>query len=312
VPGGTTYGSATRPVDRGSRGGASGSFGGSEGGGAVHLVVGGTLNVNGGILANGNPGTQEQSGGGSGGSIWISAASIGGTGAIQANGGAGELYDGGGGGGGRIAIYSPSNAFAGTLSAAGAVGAFNGGDGTVFISANLDLFDVLSQTPTGILSNTVSQVDLEFSSVLNAATVSSSNFVLGTPNGIETNLTISVLNPTTVRVSFPEQTSSGDYSIQVGPQIENFLGQPMSAAYTGALTILLPDIAPTVAGGIEGTNLLMSWTTLSGITYQIYSSTNLVDWIPYGDPIIGDGSAVELQLPMNADPTEFFRVKASR
>ncbi|HET7624050.1 MAG TPA: hypothetical protein VFM25_02205, partial [Verrucomicrobiae bacterium] len=312
VPGGTTYGSATRPVDRGSRGGASGSFGGSEGGGAVHLTVGGTLNVNGGILADGNPGTQEQSGGGSGGSIWISATSLEGTGAIQANGGAGELYDGGGGGGGRIAIYSPSNTFGGTISAAGAIGAFNGSDGTVFISTNLDLFNVLSQTPTGILSNTVSQVDLEFSSVLEASSVLSSDFVLGTPSGIETNLTISVLNPTTVRISFPEQTSSGDYSIQAGPQIEDFLGQSMPATYTGAFTILLPDITPTVTGGIQGTNLLMSWTMLSGITYQIYCSTNLTDWIPYGDPIIGDGSTVEMQLPINADPTKFFRVRANR
>ena len=53
------------------------------------------------------PALQDDAGGGSGGSIWLTAGALAGTGAIAADGGAGELYDGGGGGGGRIAIYTP-------------------------------------------------------------------------------------------------------------------------------------------------------------------------------------------------------------
>src|SRR5437016_10328681 len=42
-------------------------------------------------------------GGGSGGSLWISANVLTGRGEVLATGGVGELFEGGGGGGGRIA-----------------------------------------------------------------------------------------------------------------------------------------------------------------------------------------------------------------
>lgn len=48
--------------------------------------------------------SESGAGGGSGGSIWISAGNIGGIANISANGGAGNL---GGGAGGRIAVLSP-------------------------------------------------------------------------------------------------------------------------------------------------------------------------------------------------------------
>ena len=113
APGGTNYGSATQPVDFGSGGGngAATITGGSEGGGALRLSVAGALNVDGNVSANGNPGWQDDSGGGAGGSVWISAGTLSGAGNISAMGGSGAPLGGGGGGGGRIAIYTPDEQF---------------------------------------------------------------------------------------------------------------------------------------------------------------------------------------------------------
>src|SRR5204863_7160226 len=103
-------------------------------GALIRLSVGGTLDIEGRLTANGNAGIQDDSGGGSGGSIWVSAGKLTGTGSIRADGGDGDLYAGGGGGGGRLAIYSPANTFTGLVSVAAGDGAFTGQMGTVFSS----------------------------------------------------------------------------------------------------------------------------------------------------------------------------------
>jgi hypothetical protein len=94
--GGLTYGSLTEPTDLGSGGG----FGGA-GGGLVRLSVGGELRVDGHISANGDAGSSgglgRYFGGGSGGSIWITAATFSGSGLIAANGGEANTGRAGGG-----------------------------------------------------------------------------------------------------------------------------------------------------------------------------------------------------------------------
>ena len=101
--GGSTYGSVTAPVDRGSGGGNySPSAPGGAGGGAIRMNVTGALLVNGRISANGGAGIGQGTGGGSGGSVWLTAGTLAGAGTISANGGAGNEL-GGGGGGGRVA-----------------------------------------------------------------------------------------------------------------------------------------------------------------------------------------------------------------
>ena len=120
VPGGGVYGSATQPTDLGSGGGSGylGSSPGGAGGGAIRLIINGTLHLNGAIDANGNDGG-NRAGGGSGGSVWITALGIDGAGSLLSNGGIGNDY-GGGGGGGRVALYYNNNTnFSGSLQAIG-------------------------------------------------------------------------------------------------------------------------------------------------------------------------------------------------
>src|SRR4029077_19730214 len=122
------YGSAVQPTDLGSGGGAGSgnppfNLGGA-GGGALQLIVNGTLTLDGQITVNGLSGNGQGSGGGSGGSLQLTLGSFRGAGLVAANGGMGEMPLGGGGGGGRIAVYVyGTNGFKGSLSARGAVGA---------------------------------------------------------------------------------------------------------------------------------------------------------------------------------------------
>jgi hypothetical protein len=130
APGGVTYGSETSPVDYGSGGG--GGTWPNRGGGAMQLTVDGTLTVAGRVSANADAATGSYDGGGSGGSIWVSASRLNGVGSITANGQACGYALAGGGGGGRIAIYTGVNVFAGSVVASGGASASRpGGNGTV-------------------------------------------------------------------------------------------------------------------------------------------------------------------------------------
>jgi hypothetical protein len=243
LPGGSAYGSAQQPVDRGSGGGFGwqSATGGGEGGGAIRLTVGGALTVNGRLSAGGDAALQDDGGGGSGGSIWLTAGTLAGNGAIAADGGAGQLYDGGGGGGGRVAIYTPVSAFAGLVSAAGASGAFPGQNGSIYSASTPPAPQVVSTAPSSALlvNAAVSSFYIQFSTVVNPASVSAATVALAAPGGAAvSNLVVSAVSPYVFQVSFPQQIAPGGYVITVGPQVLDLYGQPMSQVYTGGFTIV--------------------------------------------------------------------------
>ena len=141
-PGGGTYDSISAPVLFGSGGG--GSFRPNRGGGAIQLTVDATLTINGTISVNADAVTGGYDGGGSGGSVWLTATRLTGTGTITANGQAASYYLSGSGGGGRIAVYTGINEFAGFATADGGVGGYQaGGNGSVYFSTNV---------PSGLVS----------------------------------------------------------------------------------------------------------------------------------------------------------------
>jgi hypothetical protein len=254
TPGGATYGSAQQPVDWGSRGGLSPAYAGfCQGGGAILLRVGGPLTLNGKLTANGNAALFEGAGGGSGGSVWVTTSQIEGSGLIAAAGGAGDPDEGGGGGGGRIALYCPTNNFAGSIAAPGGPGAFPGANGTVFLSAVLlPPPGVLAQSPSGIVSFAVSNVDLTLSSPLDLNSVSGADFLIITPTGVlpQAEVTLSTPAPYTLQAAFPPQTEAGYYEISLGPQVQNIYGLPLGAAYAGSFVVL----PPSLSGRITDTN----------------------------------------------------------
>ncbi|HVU59447.1 MAG TPA: hypothetical protein VHC98_01260 [Candidatus Saccharimonadales bacterium] len=116
----STYGSASSPLDLGSGGGSDSNGPGTAGGGAIKLVVNGTLTVNGSLTANGTNASGCNASAGSGGSLYLDVNTFTGSGSMSANGGNGATGCGGAaGGGGRIAIRYLTNSWTGnTLDAA--------------------------------------------------------------------------------------------------------------------------------------------------------------------------------------------------
>ena len=144
---GLIYDSLLQPTWRGS-GGSYGSYWGvsQPGGGAFRLIVNGTFTLNGQFTANGLNGA---TGGGAGGSLWLTVGELAGAGVICANGG---MAYGGGGGGGRIAIYTATNDFTGLITAyGGSCSSGHGGPGTVFIQVIGQPFGRLVLDNNGLL-----------------------------------------------------------------------------------------------------------------------------------------------------------------
>ena len=156
--GGMAYGSLYMPIDLGSGGGLCSGSGysaaGGKGGGAIRIIISGSLTVDGVISAEGADGVSDMdwswkwhgSGGGSGGSIYLLAGMVTGAGTISANGGISPSceYSGGGGGGGRIAIYYTNtfNFQTDQIYVGGGIGYQPGQDGTIFIAQDVNAPDI--------------------------------------------------------------------------------------------------------------------------------------------------------------------------
>ena len=140
------YGSALTPTDLGSAGG--GSYGGwSAGGGAIRLIVAGTLTNNGTISANGLS-AGGNNGGAAGGSLYVTTGTLAGSGTFTANGNQGSNASGGGG---RVAIYyNRDGGFLGSGTSAA-----NGGAGAQAGSVNLIQYFHLTVTKAGNGAGTV-------------------------------------------------------------------------------------------------------------------------------------------------------------
>lgn len=398
APGGITYGSFTQPNERGSGGGFGFGplYGGSEGGGSIRLNVGGMLTVNGRLSANGSDGLQDSSGGGSGGSLWVTTGAFAGDGEVTAYGGAGEWFGGGGGAGGRIAIYYrtsvPTNRFTGELSAFGGEGEHWGEDGTVFLSSGIEPLKVVSHSPAGVVSNAVSEIEIAFNLPVIAASFSGADYTLNTPSRtlFGTNLPFSVITPSRFQIVAGALTEPGDYTILLGPAVADLYGRPMSQVYAGTFTVALPaiegtitdtnglpvpgvllgsssqspvvsdvngryrvgfapgssftvapaksglmfvpgwksytnmtttltnqnylavdTIAPPVTAAALGGEFVLGYYGYAGVSYQLFSSTNLVDWLPYGGTVTGSNALLQVPVPIEGKPLQFFRVRAN-
>ncbi|MBA4146834.1 MAG: carboxypeptidase regulatory-like domain-containing protein [Verrucomicrobia bacterium] len=284
APGGEVYGLQTSPSQSGAQGGMpffSPLY--SQGGGAIRLQVGGNLSVNGGITVNGNDAIIDRSGGGAGGSIWITTHSLLGNGLISADGGAGEPAEGGGGGAGRIAIYAKTNSFTGILSVLGGIGWENGGDGSLFLSSVTAPF-VVSSSMFGTMYSAVSNATFTFDAFMNAASVSVSDFIINTPNGAISPTSVTAIGQSAFQVTFPSQNAVGIYSIHVGPQIQNVYGVQMATNFIANFTIAPITLSGTVTDTnglpVEGVTLEPSGGLSTAVTdlNGFYSLSVLPNW----------------------------------
>ena len=135
--GGSAYGAEMGPTALGSGGGVFNNvyYRGGSGGGALELNLTGTITIDGTLSADGSNGNYyggADSGGGSGGSVWITSGTLSGSGVISAHGGNGDRETiAFGGGGGRIDVSGTTDDFSGTMSVIGGNGYATGEDGTI-------------------------------------------------------------------------------------------------------------------------------------------------------------------------------------
>lgn len=289
--GGATYGSSNMPVTWGSAGGVSNSPAGfSQGGGAIRLVIDGTLTLNGNISANGNNGTSQNGpgGGGSGGSIWVDVATaFAGNGSVTANGAAGYSGQGGGGGGGRIAIYTSNNLFSGTASAGGGNGANPGQPGTVIIATNL----LISGNVTDTNGVGITGITLQPSGLAAVTTDSSGSYSITTPL-----FWTGTVAPTNAGFFVPNLRNYSNIGANFAAQ--NYL-------------LTVPTAFNIGSTSFDGTNLNFTWYGINGVFYQPLYSSNLVDWLPYGPSFLGRNAPLNVALPVSTAPQLFFRLSVS-
>ena len=265
--GGSAYGSLTQPTIWGSGGGRCEYVAtAGSGGGAVRLSVAGVLTVDGHLSAKGTDGAVNGSygtGGGSGGSIYLTVGTLAGAGVIAANGGSGPV-PGGGGGGGRIAIYRHTVAGPVTVSigAYGGSGYQVGGFGSIYLATNMLPLEVSAFSPTGTLRQSVSSVDIAFNQPVRRETFSPEDVLITAPSGQmpSGDITVTPLSAASYRIGFGSQAAVGTYLVQVGPHIENLYGQEMAEAYVGSFAITNPIISGFVkrTNGVALPNVLLS------------------------------------------------------
>jgi hypothetical protein len=237
--GGPTYGSLTEPIDIGSGGGGSGSSNadGGNGGGAVKLTVAGTLTIDGTINADGQganvSGINDDSAGGSGGSIWLTADAFNGAGSISADGGTFAGSNAGGtGGGGRIALYYNTRLYSGTVTVNSPAGTHQGGVGTIYEpnvpEANLAnaVFDPIPQpVSTGVA------FEGNISNILN---VQGFNLFSGSCD-------VTITGPG----GYNETRTGGSVSQGVCSPSSAFLAPTQTGSYTASVTVVGNDILST-------------------------------------------------------------------
>jgi hypothetical protein len=144
-------------------------------------------------------------------------------------------------------LYCPSNNSTVLALTNGGIGASPGGNGTFHYSSVIPSLQVVTQTPSGLISNAVSYVDFVFSAPFDPNSASAADLVAQPPSGPAlSNVTFSSVNLSTLRASFPQQTANGQYTVTLGPDINDLFGSPMPAPHNGAFTIVLPVIQGTV------------------------------------------------------------------
>jgi len=258
-------------------------------------------------------------GGGAGGSIWLTAGVLAGTGDIIANGGAGDTDANSGGG--RVAIYygalngfDPDSQIAapggGPLGCPGLLGA----SGTVYASplTGLPALAVLSaSTAGGVTRPWADYIDLTFNMAVDPATFTAADVVLTTPSGTLpwAQLTLSNLGGTRWRVSFPRQTTPGAYGYRVEPQIADLSGNLMPASYADGFNLSPTTLTNRLTLAPKASSWDFSIPSAVGFNYQLFRSTNLIDWESLGPITNGNGSVLLWSVPRTGDRRVFFQTQ---
>ena len=123
---------------------------------------------------------------------------------------------------------------------------------------------VADSSPTGTVEETFSQIELTWSEALDPASFDAADVSLVGPAGAIAIQGLVQDDATTWRVLFAEQQTPGDYTLTVGPDVQDAVGNPMAAAWSGVVTLALPDLtieSPAIPATADaGGELTVSFT----------------------------------------------------
>jgi hypothetical protein len=86
---------------------------------------------------------------------------------------------------------------------------------------------------------------------------------------------------------------------------------PSSGSISNENYLAVTTIAPGLTAQYQTTNVVIHWVGISGVTYQLYYSTNLVNWLPYSDPYPGINGPMQIIFPISGEAMDFFRLRAT-
>jgi hypothetical protein len=106
-------------------------------------------------------------------------------------------------------------------------------------------------------------------------------------------------------------------SFTVTPSLGALMFLPASMSYASIATsvsnqnyLAVFTIAPVLTAGGNATNIFLNWLGLPGANYQIYSSTDLVNWVPFGGGFPGSNAPIQIVI-VPTGPIQFFSVQSS-
>jgi len=110
-------------------------------------------------------------------------------------------------------------------------------------------------------------------------------------------------------------TSSGtltpsDSGFQFSPPLRTFTN--LTADLSGQDFLMIDALTPVLAFTTEGSLRRVTWTGVTGVTYQSQTSINLLDWSNLGSPVPGTNSPLSFTFQTSPDPKRFFRVQAQK
>jgi hypothetical protein len=91
---------------------------------------------------------------------------------------------------------------------------------------------------------------------------------------------------------------------------------PLSRAYAGLDQdseqqdfIMISPSVHTLTRQQAGTNLVIGWFGVQGLSYQLECSTNLVDWFPCESACVGTNGPATVVVPVGQEASGFFRLR---
>ena len=129
---------------------------------------------------------------------------------------------------------------------------------------------VIAVTPAAPVPGPISQVEITFSEPLRAGSFVSGDVQLTGPAGPIPVTSLTPLDAISYRITFASQSEAGDYTLSVGPDVEDVPGNMMDEPFAGTFTIALPDLTVESPAGVEnfglpgaatwGSDLDLAWT----------------------------------------------------